>query len=45
VSPLAAPLGFVALPPLYWLRLAMMLLGYAVLTQVVKAWFIRRFGD
>ncbi|MCX6545810.1 MAG: magnesium-translocating P-type ATPase [Acidobacteria bacterium] len=45
VSPLASTLGFVPLPPLYWLLLAIMLLGYAVLTQAVKAWFIRRFGD
>jgi Mg2+-importing ATPase len=45
VSPLATTLGFVPLPPLYWLYLAMMLLGYALLTQVVKTWFIRRFGE
>jgi Mg2+-importing ATPase len=45
VSPLANTLGFVPLPPLYWLYLAIMLLGYALLTQVVKSWFIRRFGD
>jgi Mg2+-importing ATPase len=45
VSPLAKTLGFVPLPPLYWLYLAIMLLGYALLTQVVKTWFIRRFGD
>jgi Mg2+-importing ATPase len=45
VSPLANTLGFVSLPPLYWLYLAMMLLGYAILTQVVKTWFIRRFGE
>jgi Mg2+-importing ATPase len=45
VSPLATTLGFVALPPLYWLYLAIMLLGYAILTQVVKTWFIRRFGE
>ena len=44
-SPLADTLGFVPLPPLYWLYLAIMLLGYAILTQVVKAWFIRRFGE
>jgi hypothetical protein len=25
--------------------LAIMLLGYALLTQVVKTWFIRRFGE
>jgi Mg2+-importing ATPase len=45
VSPLANTLGFVPLPPLYWLYLAIMMLGYALLTQVVKSWFMRRFGD
>jgi Mg2+-importing ATPase len=45
VSPLAKTLGFVSLPPLYWLFLAIMLLGYAILTQVVKTWFVRRFGE
>ena len=45
VSPLANTLGFVPLPPLYWPYLAVMLLGYAILTQVVKTWFIRRFGE
>jgi Mg2+-importing ATPase len=45
VSPLAKTLGFVPLPPLYWLFLAIMLLGYAILTQVVKTWFVRRFGE
>jgi Mg2+-importing ATPase len=45
VSPLAKTLGFVPLPPLYWLFLAIMLLAYAILTQVVKTWFIRKFGE
>jgi Mg2+-importing ATPase len=45
VSPLAATLGFVPLPSKYWIFLAFMLLGYAALTQVVKSWFIRRFGE
>ena len=45
VSPLADTLGFVALPPLYWLLLAIMLLCYMILTQLVKTWFIRRFGE
>jgi Mg2+-importing ATPase len=45
VSPLAGTLGFVPLPPLFWLYLAIMLLGYAILTQLVKTWFIRRFGE
>ena len=44
-SPLAAVLGLVALPQLYWLLLAGMLLCYVVLTQVVKTWFYRKFGD
>ncbi len=45
VSPLAGTLGFVPLPPLYWLFLAIMLVCYVVLTQAVKTWFVRRFGD
>jgi len=45
VSPLADTLGFVRLPPLYWLFLSIMLLCYAILTQLVKVWFIRRFGE
>jgi len=45
VSPLATTLGFVPLPATFWLFLAVMLLGYALLTQVVKTWFVRRFGE
>jgi len=45
VSPLARTLGFVPLPAMYWLYLAAMLLGYALLTQLVKTWFNRRFGE
>ncbi len=45
VSPLASALGFVPLPPLYWLLLAIMLPCYVALTQVVKAWFYGRFGE
>jgi len=44
VSPLAGTLGFVALPALYWVLLAIMLVCYVGLTQVVKAWFVRKFG-
>jgi Mg2+-importing ATPase len=44
VSPLANTLGFVTLPRLYWLLLAVMLVGYVILTQLVKTWFYRRFG-
>ena len=45
VSPLADTLGFVPLPPLYWLLLAIMLLAYVILTQLVKTWFYHRFGE
>ncbi len=44
VSPLANSLGFVALPALYWLILAGMLVCYVILTQIVKTWFYRKFG-
>lgn len=45
VSPLAGTLGFVPLPPLYWLLLAIMLPCYVILTQIVKTWFYRKYGD
>ena len=45
ISPLAGALGFVALPGRYWGLLAIILMGYVVLTQIVKSWFCRRFGD
>lgn len=45
ISPLAQTLGFVPLPPLYWLLLAIIMIGYIFLTQLVKTWFIRKFGD
>jgi P-type Mg2+ transporter len=45
VSPLAGTLGFVPLPALYWVLLTIMLPCYVVLTQVVKTWFYRRFGE
>ncbi|HTN49137.1 MAG TPA: magnesium-translocating P-type ATPase [Burkholderiaceae bacterium] len=43
-SPLADALGFVALPHGYWAALALILVGYLLLTQTVKVWLIRRFG-
>jgi Mg2+-importing ATPase len=45
VSPLAGTLGFVALPPRYWLYLGVMLVAYTMLTQVVKVWFVRRYAE
>jgi Mg2+-importing ATPase len=43
-SPLARTLGFTALPGQYWAALAGILLAYLMLTQWVKAWFVRRWG-
>jgi Mg2+-importing ATPase len=41
-SPLATALGFVPLPPLYWLLLLITLLCYVGLTQVIKVWLVRK---
>jgi Mg2+-importing ATPase len=41
-SPLAAPLGFVPLPPLFWLLLLVTLVCYVGLTQLIKTWLIRK---
>jgi Mg2+-importing ATPase len=44
-TPLASGLGLVPLPLAYFGWLALILLAYAVLTQLVKLWFLRRYGD
>ena len=41
-SPLAAYLGFVPLPPFYWLLLVVTLVCYLTLTQLVKVWLLRK---
>ena len=41
-SPMAAPLGFVPLPPLYWPLLVLTLVCYMGLTQVIKMWLFRK---
>src|SRR5262249_2832699 len=41
-SPLAPPLGLTRPPSLYWPLLALTLLAYMTLTQLVKAWLHRR---
>jgi len=41
-SPLAGPLGFVALPGLYWPLLILTLLCYMAITQVIKMWLLRK---
>jgi Mg2+-importing ATPase len=42
ISPLAHALGFVPLPPLYWLLLIVTLICYVGLTQIIKTWLIRK---
>jgi len=43
-SPIGKILHFVAPPINYWPILALILLSYIGLTQVVKTWYIRKFG-
>ena len=43
-SPIGASLGFVPLPAVYFLWLALILTCYCVLTQFVKTWFIKKYG-
>ncbi|MFM7641722.1 MAG: magnesium-translocating P-type ATPase [Cyanobium sp.] len=44
-TPIGAGLGLVPLPAAYFGWLLLILLAYACLTQLVKSWFVRRFGD
>ena len=44
-SPLAGALGFISLDHSYWLWLVATMVGYAMLTQVVKTLYIRRYGQ
>jgi Mg2+-importing ATPase len=41
-SPLAGPLGFVPLPWQFWPLLALTLVCYVGLTQVIKSWIVKR---
>ncbi len=41
-SPMATTLGFVRLPPLYWPLLALTLVCYMGLTQIIKSWLFRK---
>jgi Mg2+-importing ATPase len=43
LSPLAGALGFTPLPVAYWGLLALMLVSYIVLTQIVKTWFVHTY--
>ena len=44
-TPIGPGLGLVPLPAAYFGWLAAILLAYACLTQLVKSWFVRRYGD
>jgi P-type Mg2+ transporter len=44
VTWIGASLGFVPLPPLYWPAVVAIVGCYAVLTQLMKSWFVRRWG-
>jgi P-type Mg2+ transporter len=41
-SPLAVYLGFVPLPPLYWLLLLLTLVCYVGMTQLAKVWLLKK---
>lgn len=44
-SAFGASIGLQALPLVYFAWLAAILLGYCLLTQAIKNWYIRRFGE
>ena len=44
-SRLGNAVGFVVLPPIYFVWLLGILLGYACVTQLVKTWYIKRFNS
>lgn len=44
IPPVAAYLGFVPLPPIYWFFIALTIACYVTLTHSVNAWFARKFG-
>ncbi len=42
-SPLAGAFGFTKLPAFYYVLLAITLLCYVILTQVIKVWYIKKY--
>lgn len=44
ISPVGRILHFAKLPLLYWPILAAILISYITLTQIVKSWYIKKFG-
>lgn len=43
-SPISSGLGFVPLPTSYFFWLALILSSYCVITQLVKTWFVKKYG-
>ncbi|HET7362941.1 MAG TPA: magnesium-translocating P-type ATPase [Burkholderiales bacterium] len=43
-TPAGEALGFVPLPATYWPIVLALVLGYALLAQLAKTWFVRRWG-
>jgi Mg2+-importing ATPase len=43
-TPIGSALGMVHLPLEYFAWLAAILLGYGLLTQLIKTWYVHRFG-
>jgi len=43
-TPIGDALKFTPLPPLYWPIIVSFLLSYAILTHLVKTWFVRHWG-
>lgn len=44
ISPVASMFGFVQLPLLYWPLLILTLVTYITVTQLMKMWYIKRYG-
>jgi Mg2+-importing ATPase len=44
-SPIGPALGFVQPPAGYWVFLAVIITAYLALTQIIKTWFAKRFGE
>jgi Mg2+-importing ATPase len=43
-TPIGSALSMVPLPGIYFVWLAAILIGYCILTQLIKSWFVGRYG-
>lgn len=44
-SALGASVGLSSLPPVYFLWMVGIVLSYCIITQLIKVWYIRKFGE